>query len=83
MAGKCKFCGFVGTNDEIEEHAGNCPILDEDFQYKKVAPGSENICEGFKQCDISKFDVKSKHCEECIDDVHKACQQDLKNHENV
>ena len=22
MAGKCKYCGFVGTNDEMADHAG-------------------------------------------------------------
>ena len=22
MAGKCKYCGFVGTNDEMANHAG-------------------------------------------------------------
>jgi len=22
MAGKCKYCGFVGTQDEIVDHAG-------------------------------------------------------------
>ncbi len=39
MAGTCIYCGFSGTQDEIEEHAGNCPIMfsgfeSEDFEIK-------------------------------------------------
>lgn len=30
MAGKCKYCGFVGTNDEMEKHAGE--MCQGDFQ---------------------------------------------------
>jgi hypothetical protein len=25
MIGFCKYCGFVGTNDQMMGHAGNCP----------------------------------------------------------
>lgn len=32
MAGKCKYCGFVGTNDEMMEHASNCEIMLQDHQ---------------------------------------------------
>ena len=32
MAGKCKYCGFVGTQDEIVDHAGSCPVMLKDFQ---------------------------------------------------
>lgn len=32
MAGICKYCGFAGTQDEMVEHAGSCPVMLEDFQ---------------------------------------------------
>lgn len=32
MAGKCKYCGFFGTQDEIVDHAGSCPIMLKDYQ---------------------------------------------------
>lgn len=28
MAGTCKYCGFSGTNDQMERHASECPHLD-------------------------------------------------------
>lgn len=27
MAGTCKFCGFSGTQEAIEQHASECPVL--------------------------------------------------------
>lgn len=27
MAGKCKYCGFTGTQDEIVQHASECPHM--------------------------------------------------------
>ena len=27
MAGICKFCGFSGTNDMMEKHASECPVM--------------------------------------------------------
>jgi hypothetical protein len=32
MIGRCKYCGFIGTNDEMEEHAGECPEMLRDYQ---------------------------------------------------
>jgi len=78
MAGKCIFCGYSGSQEAMESHAGDCPILDENFQTMSVAPGSENICQGFKQCNISKFDKNGGHCQECFDDAQQAIEQSMK-----
>jgi hypothetical protein len=32
MAGICKYCGFSGTNDEMADHAGECPVMLQDHQ---------------------------------------------------
>lgn len=32
MSGTCIHCGFSGTNDDMMEHAGNCPIMNSDSQ---------------------------------------------------
>lgn len=32
MVGRCKYCDFIGTNDEMEEHARECPVMLEDHQ---------------------------------------------------
>jgi hypothetical protein len=32
MSGTCTHCGFSGTNDDMMEHAGNCPIMTNDLQ---------------------------------------------------
>ena len=31
MAGTCKFCGFSGTQEAIEQHASECPVLFEEI----------------------------------------------------
>lgn len=30
MCGICKYCGFSGTNDEMADHAGECPVMTAD-----------------------------------------------------
>ena len=30
MSGTCKYCGFSGTQEQIEEHAGDCPVMTND-----------------------------------------------------
>lgn len=30
MSGTCKYCGFSGTNEQLVEHAGDCPIMTKD-----------------------------------------------------
>lgn len=32
MAGTCQYCGFAGTNDAMEKHAGECPVMLKDNQ---------------------------------------------------
>ena len=29
MAGKCKYCGFVGTDEMLMDHADKCPALED------------------------------------------------------
>jgi len=35
LSSKCKYCGFVGTNDAMAEHAGECPGMNEITVNKK------------------------------------------------
>lgn len=32
MVGVCKYCGFSGTNDEMADHASECPVMLQDHQ---------------------------------------------------
>lgn len=45
---------------------------------QKINLESEHICQGFKQCDISKFDKNGGHCQECFDDVQQAIEDSMK-----
>jgi len=60
MAGVCKYCGFVGTNDEKADHAGSCPVWLEDYQPDLVQEDSDNkecsSCHGSRRVSISGID---------------------------
>ncbi len=48
MSGTCKYCGFSGTNDQLAEHAGSCPVMTKDN-----SPTEEKLFKiGF--CDLIK-----------------------------
>ena len=40
--------------------------FENDSNEMKITREYENICPGFKQCDINKFDVNSSICQECL-----------------
>lgn len=46
MVGRCKYCDFIGTNDEMAEHAGEC---------------SEMLCD-YQPEDLSTFDALKSFC---------------------
>lgn len=73
MAGKCKYCGFFGTQDEIVDHAGSCPIMLEDCQ-PDIAEETRHIHQQAQHkitpsckwgLDICPFDVAHKQCSTC------------------
>ena len=51
MAGVCIYCGFAGTNDELADHAGECPVMCADHQpddYVSEENNSETYNEGIE-----------------------------------
>jgi hypothetical protein len=73
MAGKCKYCGFVGTQDEIVDHAGemcqgDCQpdtmvknLTDNQQPQYKICP----ICNGSKSVARYAFDSFGALCPAC------------------
>lgn len=46
MVNRCKYCGFIGTNEEMTEHAGECSEMLRDYQPE----------------DLSTFDILRSFC---------------------
>jgi hypothetical protein len=52
---KCKYCGFVGTNDEMMQHAGECEIMLKDYQPLSTEEKREHMKDKLLPADIEKL----------------------------
>jgi len=73
MAGKCKYCGFVGTQDEIVDHAGEMCQGDcqPDTMVKNFTDNQQTkgeICD-----DIIETDSPCDYCSNKLTDSCKEC----------
>jgi hypothetical protein len=63
MAGTCKYCGFSGTNEALEDHAGECPFYtgETNYHFNKYYSKMKNLKYYIVNV-TSKYDIyRDKH----------------------